>query len=133
MTTTRMKKIAAAPVTALCILSLGLSGCAATGEGFAPHVDRPGPNYNADLQACQAVAGQREIVNGDSVMDTGLGAAGGTAIGAIASGWSGAWIGALIGTGVGATAGIFSAKDDQKNIVIKCMKGRGYNVLDVTR
>lgn len=128
-----MKKFITTPVAALCIASLGLSGCAATGAGFAPHVDRPGPNYNADLEACQNVASQRGYVNGDSVLDTALGAAGGTTIGAIASGWSGAWIGALIGTGVGAVGGAVSAKDDQKNIVIRCMKGRGYNVLDSTR
>ena len=128
-----MQNMLKKPVAAICLLSLGLSGCAATGADFIPHVDRPGPNYNTDLQQCQNLAAQRSYVNGDSVMDTALGAAGGTTIGAIASGWSGAWIGALIGTGVGAVGGAFSAKDDQKQIVIKCMKGRGYAVLDSTQ
>ena len=124
-----MKKV----LYTLPLAALMLGGCAQTGAEFRPHVDRPSANYEADLQQCQDLAKQRGYLQGDSVGETMLGAAGGTAIGAIADGWSGAWIGALIGTGVGAVDGAYQAKDDRKNIVIKCMKGRGYNVVDRER
>lgn len=123
-------------ISTICSLTFAgvlLAGCAGTGADFRPVVDKAPATYEQDLAQCQDLAKERKYFNMDGIMDTGLGAAGGTAIGAIADGWTGAWIGALIGTGVGFTDHIFQTKDDRKNIVIKCMKNRGYNVLDSMR
>ncbi len=107
-----------------------LSACAGTGAEYRPVVDRPGPNYEADLADCQKLATQRDYVNGDSATDTAVGAGGGAVLGLLTNSWAGAGVGALVGGAGGATVGGLGAKDDRKSIVIKCMQGRGYKVLN---
>jgi len=115
------------PLFAICAL---LAACAGTGADYRPVVDRPGPNFENDLHDCQQLATQRDYVNGDSATTTAVGAGGGAVLGLLTNSWTGAGVGALVGGAGGATVGGLDAKNDRKSIVIKCMQGRGYNVLN---
>ena len=124
------------PVAALLIAAIAigpLGGCATnrgTGAAYNPIVDRPGPNYAADLAECQAHA--------TKVMSAADGAAAGAVAGAIfgalmmaAAGGggrdqkAGAWIGALSG----GTSAAAEAEGGQRGIITRCLAGRGYQVL----
>lgn len=113
----------------LCIATVLLTACAGTGAEYRPVVDRPGPNFETDLAQCQHLATQRDYVNGDSMTDTAVGAGIGGVVGILSNSWTGAAVGAAVGGAGGATVGGLEAKDDRKTIVVKCMQGRGYNVL----
>lgn len=112
--------------------TIALSGCFATGAQHRPIVDGGDlANYETDLAECQHVAEQREYVNEETKTDALIGAV----IGALAGiGESkedtigGAAVGALIGGGAQA----YQTIDERKKIVIRCMQGRGYNVVEST-
>lgn len=114
------------------LLTLSLSGCFSTGAQHRPIVDGGDlVNYDADLEQCQQAAEQHEYVN----EDTKTGALIGAVIGALAGigegkgeTLAGAAVGALIGGGSQA----YGAIDERKKIVIRCMQGRGYNVIEST-
>ncbi|MBI5277371.1 MAG: glycine zipper family protein [Burkholderiales bacterium] len=113
--------------------ALALAGCATTGANYRPIVDLRGSNpaaYETDLRECQAYATQT------------AGAGESAAAGAV----GGAILGALLGiaagygsrnyqhtAGVGAVAGAAGAaaqgEQNQRDIIRRCMSGRGYNVL----
>src|SRR6218665_137010 len=116
-------------ISTLAAVTLLLGACAGTGADYRPIVDKPGRNYNNDLAQCQRLAEQRDYVNGDSMTDTAVGAGVGGVIGILSNSWPGAAVGAGVGALGGATVGGLEAKNDRKNIVIRCMKGRGYTVL----
>jgi len=113
----------------IAVIALAVAGCANTGANYRPIVDRPGANYEADLAQCQQHAHQVAS------------AAESAAVGAIA----GAVIGALLGivgdnrgqrsalAGIGALSGAVGAgaqgETDQRNIIRRCLQGRGYAVL----
>ena len=111
-----------------------LSGCASmeNGANYRPIVDGGDlTHYEADLAACQQVATQREYLNDETKADAAIGAV----IGALAGsdGDRGDIIGgALVGGAVGAAGGAFQARTERKNIVINCMKQRGYNTVEST-
>lgn len=111
-------------------LLLLMAACANSGADTRPIVDRPGPNYEKDLAACQALAKQKDYASGETATNTAVGAG----LGALIGGVTGDWAGAGIGAGVGAAGGLGkSAIDTQNargNIVKRCMSGRGYNVVD---
>ncbi len=119
-------------VLTICLLSLTACGA---GSGYRPIVDGKNAKYESDLSACQGLAAQREYMNDDSKIETGLaagaGALGGAAIGA-GSGNTGE--GAIAGLVVGALAGAVGSsmkdKEEQKSIVINCMRGRGHKVIE---
>jgi outer membrane lipoprotein SlyB len=112
----------------LVITALALSACSAHPD---PIVDTTGVNmtvYAEDLEECKGFAGQ---------IDPGTGMAKGAAAGAA----TGAAIGAIsshrdIGesAGVGAVWGIsksgIKAANDKENVVKRCMRYRGYQVLN---
>jgi uncharacterized protein YcfJ len=120
----------------LCIMASAavlLAGCASapTGENYIPLVDvkaGEGQRFQQDLDDCQAYATQR----GD--------AASGAVAGAVAGALFGAVLGAIVGVsrnemaGVGAlTGGLQGAvhnEGGQRNIIRRCLTGRGYTVLD---
>lgn len=116
------------------LATASLGGCAGTGAEYRPIVDpatmNQGMNYEADLSACQQLAEQRDYANGDTGTSALVGAGIGTAIGALTGSWEGAGIGAVAGGGVGAGSGALSTKEERKRIVIRCMQGRGYQVLN---
>lgn len=118
---------------AVLALILALTGCATnrgTGANYNPIVDRPGPDYVSDLDACQAHA--------TKVMSAADGAVAGAVAGAVfgalfmaalggggADQKAGAWMGALSG----GTRAAADAEGGQRGIITRCLTGRGYNVL----
>jgi outer membrane lipoprotein SlyB len=112
----------------LVITALALSACSAHPD---PIVDTTGVNmtvYAEDLEECKSFAGQ---------IDPGTGMAKGAAAGAA----TGAAIGAIsshrdIGesAGIGAVWGVsksgIKAANDKENVVKRCMRYRGYQVLN---
>lgn len=114
-------------------IAVFISGCASapTGENYIPLVDvraGEGHRFQQDLNDCQAYAAQR----GD--------AASGAVAGAVAGALFGAVLGAIVGVsrnelaGVGAlTGGLQGAahnEGSQRDIIRRCLTGRGYTVLD---
>lgn len=97
-----------------------------------------GENYSFDVAQCQAQAAEmaQDRAGGEVVGSALVGAALGAAIGAAAGAPSGnAAAGAAIGAGAGAVAGTARGAHaaghvgSHPQVVINCMRGRGYNVL----
>ena len=114
-------------ITVLCPLAIALfTACAAHPD---PIIDERGVNmasYRADLQECESYADPISVGEGAA-----KGAAGGAAVGA-ATGviggdvYSGAGYGAIFG----ATRYGNEADRDKRNVVKRCLRGRGYQVLN---
>ncbi len=110
---------------------LGLGACTNVGANYQPIVDGPvGPNYQADLAQCQAVARQQATVDGNTAGAAAIGAAGAAGTKAIIDD-SASDLGraAVAGALVGAGASAISNTQKQEVIVRNCMRGRGYNVV----
>ena len=121
-------------VSTLTLVCLGmmLSACASGGAGHTPIIDAPKtPQYYADLDACRVLASQRKLLNGDTQTAAVVGAAGGALIRGISDRDSFEEVlgGAAIGGALGGGAGALSAYGEQKDILLRCMAGRGYRVL----
>ena len=112
----------------LVLFSLALTACAGTGADYTPIIDRPGPNYSMDLHDCQSLAQQRSYWNGDTMLSTGIGVVVGALAGATENHET-AIAGAVAGGAIGAGGEALETKDERKEIVRKCMKNRGYNVV----
>ena len=125
---TERKTKAVAAVLAVALLA----GCATApgGANYAPMVDtghRIG-DYNADLAECQTYAA--------SGAGSGDGAAAGAVGGAVVMGLLSAILGggghgrwAAVGAVTGALQGAAAGEANQRAVVVRCMQGRGYNVL----
>lgn len=102
------------------------------GSGHRPIVDGGDlSNYEVDLTECQAVAEQREYMNDETKSDAAIGATIGALAGA--GGDRGDIIGgALVGAVVGAGGKAYDTRTERKNIVINCMRNRGYNTVEST-
>lgn len=107
-------------------------GCATTGANYRPIVDTRGVNpyrYETDLRECQGYATQVAGA-GDSAV---AGAAAGALLGAALAAAGGRHYDRAGSARVGAVAGAVSAasqgEESQRNIVRRCMAGRGYSVL----
>lgn len=108
------------------------SGCA--GANYRPVVDTQGVDparYALDLQECQQFATQRA----DAAQGALIGAAFLGALGAVLSHNNG--LGRYNRNAVvadsatmGAVAGVAGAEMTQRNIIIRCLAGRGYRVLE---
>ena len=113
----------------LLIVAALLGGCATQGAGrnYAPLVDRPGPNFSSDLFDCQQHAARLQDSGEGALGGAFAGAALGAAFMAILGGnaGEGAAFGALSGAGSGAVA----AETAQRNVIAKCLEGRGHRVL----
>ena len=108
-----------------------LSSCVGTGSDYNPIVDGKGPNYYNDLAECKTLSKERSYIDGNS----GIAAGGTAALGAVAGALVGgniqsAAVGAGIGAGAGLGASAIENHQSKQYIIKKCMKGRGYNVLD---
>lgn len=113
-----------------------LSACASSGGytdmGYRPVVDlQPGQtNYQQDLDDCARYAQQRQ--------GAGQSAAAGAVAGAIVGGLLGALFGdsrlagqmAVVGAVSTAPGAAATAEGTQRDIVRRCLAGRGYRVLD---
>lgn len=124
-----MKAIA---IIAACALATGCATTGYTDMGYAPIVDMAGvqgSTYQADLDDCQQYAQQRAGAGTGAVAGAVAGAVFGLLLNAAIGGGyrsSLAGVGALSGAASGATAG----EGTQRDIIRRCLSGRGYRVLD---
>ncbi len=118
-------------IVALTCGSLVLGGCAGTASGYRPIVDGyEDEAYHADLADCQALAKTKRYDNGDTKTAALAGAVVGGAVGAIEDdSVEGAIVGALLGGLIGGASGAADTRTDRKDIVIRCMAGRGHAVV----
>lgn len=115
-------------------LAFALAGCAThnTGANYRPVIDRKGVDHarlDADLQECQHYA--TEVAS--AAEQAAAGAVAGALFGAVLAAAAGSSYSrnqhAAVGGVTGAAAGAVSGEKDQRNIIRRCMNGRGYNVL----
>ncbi len=116
---------------AIACTGLVLSGCANTASGYRPIVDGYQDEvYHADLADCQALAKTKRYDNGETKTAALAGAVLGGAVGAIEDdSVEGAIAGVLLGGLIGAAGGAADTRTDRKDIVIRCMDGRGHAVV----
>jgi len=110
---------------------LAVGACTNVGANYQPIVDGPvGPNYNADLAQCQALARQQGVVDSNTAGAAAIGAVGAAGVTAIIDN-SASDLGraAAAGALVGAGASAVNNTQNQEVIVRNCMRGRGYNVV----
>ena len=119
--------------TAIILSAAILAGCANTGAQYQPLVDgrTQGANYSQDLADCQQYATQRAGAADGAVAGAVFGALIGVALLAVGGGRGGwgnevAAVGAVAGGLQGAAAG----EGTQRDIIKRCMAGRGYGVLN---
>lgn len=118
---------------ATAIGALAITGCANTGATYDPIADGPvSVSYAADLESCQQLATERRYINDDAktnaVIGAGLGALAGIADDDV-SDTEGAIAGAVVGALAGGGVGIVETREQRRQIVIECMKGRGHRVV----
>ena len=113
-------------VTLIAVSIAGLAGCASHPD---PIIDTKGVDpvaMEADWQDCEAYADQVVVAKG-----TAKGAAGGAVVGAAAGAISGdADEGAGYGAIWGATRSGLSGNREKQGVFKRCMRGRGYRVLN---
>ena len=109
-----------------------LAGCATTGANYRPIVDTKNIDFNkyeSDLRDCQSFATQTASAGQSAAAGAVAGAVLGAALAAAAGSrydrTSTARVGALSGA-VGAGA---EGERNQRNIINRCLAGRGYSVL----
>lgn len=114
---------------ALIIVAM-ITGCGATASSYEPVVDGPkNQRYHNDLAACSSLAEQRSYTNDDVKSEALLGAGLGALFGALEDGGEGAVAGAVIGGAAGGGSRAWDTRNEQKQIVIQCMRNRGHNVV----
>ncbi len=126
-----MKKAIAKVVTGLLLVSI-ISGCANTGAAYRPVVDTKSVDlnrYEADLGECQQYANQTAGA-GESAA---AGAAAGAVFGALLAAAAGGGTSRKSSAGVGAVSAAAGAgaqgENNQRNVIRRCLAGRGYKVL----
>lgn len=107
---------------------LALFGCA--GAAYRPIVDTQGVDFNryeSDLQQCQQYAKQTN----DAASTAAVGATAGAVLGSVMAGIVGSdrSASAKVGAIEGAIAGGATGETNQRNIIRRCLSGRGYKVL----
>lgn len=105
-----------------------LAGCA--GPTYRPIIDTQGVDlnrYEADLRDCQAFSTQ----TADAGKSAAVGAAAGAVLGSVLAGVSGdnRKSSAELGAIAGAISGGAGGETNQRNIIRRCLAGRGYRVL----
>ena len=114
--------------------SLIFSGCSSlhAGAKHLPIVDGGDlTHYETDLAQCQQVAKQREFINDETKQEAVIGALFGAVLG-LGGDKEDIIGGAVAGATIGAADGAFDARTERKNIVINCMRNRGYNTVEST-
>lgn len=115
---------------AFVVVSVG--GCATGGANYRPVVDNKGVDlnrYEVDLRECQTYATQTAGA-GESAA---AGAAAGAVLGAVLAAAAGRGYSRSSTARVGAVTGAVGAgaegENNQRNIIRRCLAGRGYKVL----
>lgn len=108
-----------------------LAACANTGSNYMPVIDGAvGPNFSADLAACQNIAASQGALGNDAGVRTVAGAgaaAAGTAI--ISNTGNNVRDAAAVGAIAGITSAAVAQNQRKEQIIRQCMRGRGYNVV----
>jgi outer membrane lipoprotein SlyB len=111
------------------IISINLTGCGHSAGKYEPITDgEKNLSYYDDLGQCQKVAEQRSYLNDDVKSSALAGAAIGGLLGVADSGGD-ALAGAVVGAVAGAAGESWETREDRKDIVTECMKGRGHKVV----
>lgn len=135
------KQIMRSMLVILVLSSLIITGCAG-----GPNIGNYEPvvmnnnidisQYQQDLQECRQYAYKRPSMGEGDTQGAVTAGAGGAAMGALVSvitgshrAGSNALLGGVIGLVGGAVKGAAVAHQRQKVIIIRCMEGKGYNVL----
>ncbi len=107
-----------------------LSGCGSTAARYQPIVDQPNQKYATDLHECQQLAETRSYTNDDVKTAAAVGAVAGALIGGLSDdgGWDEALGGAVIGGAIGGGGEAWDMREERKNIVIQCLRGRGHSI-----
>ena len=113
------------------LAACALAACANSGANYVPVIDGPvGPNYGADLAACQSLAASQPAIDGSTAgaAATGAGVAAASSV-IINDNSDNLGEAAAVGALVGATGNAIQ-KNQQKEVIVRnCMRGRGYNVV----
>ena len=105
-----------------------MAACADSGANYQPILDgTPTPAYQADLDACQALARNQTQFDEDTIAATVLGAGVGAALGEADNG--DAWGGAIAGALAGGVSSAVDASERRESIVVECLRGRGHRVV----
>jgi outer membrane lipoprotein SlyB len=115
----------------LAISALLLAGCANTGANYRPIIDSKNVDlnrYEADLVECQHYAEQKGGAGEKAAIGAGAGAVLGGVLAAVGNGDKGS--ASRVGGVMGAVSGATSGDQSQRNIIKRCLVGRGYKVLD---
>lgn len=111
---------------------LPLSACAGGGAAYQPIIDGPqNAKFQQDIAQCQALAEQLSYNNSDVKTGAAAGAAVGAVAGLLRRGNSNSdpLIGAAVGGAYGGGGAALVTRAERKNIVKRCMSGRGHRVL----
>jgi uncharacterized lipoprotein YajG len=114
----------------LLLTSFSLTACQSLEDD--PIVDPRGVNmaqYQRDLAACRAIAGQVEVGK-DTAGGSVAGAAAGAVIGAIVGDSDTAQRGAGVGAVLGGSRAAVRSLREQERVLRRCLHGRGYRVLN---
>jgi outer membrane lipoprotein SlyB len=111
--------------------SLLLASCANTGANYRPIIDTKNVDlnrYEADLSECQKYAEQKGGAGEKALVGADAGAVLGGVLAAVSNGDKGS--GSRVGGVMGAVTGASSGAQSQRAIIMRCLSGRGYKVLD---
>ncbi len=117
-------------ISALFVIG-ALAACSNSGANYQPVIDGPvGPNYGADLAACQGIAASQPVADGSTAGAAAIGA-GVAATSSVIFNDNGDNLGeaAAVGALVGATGDALQKNQQKETIIRNCMRGRGYNVV----
>ena len=126
-----MNKVLVKSVAVLLLVSM-ISGCANTGANYRPVVDTKGVDlnaYEADLIECQQFAKQTAGAGESAAAGAAAGAVFGALLAAAAGGGSSRRSTAGVGAVSGAAGAGAQGETNQRNVIRRCLGGRGYKVL----
>lgn len=109
-----------------------LVGCATSGANYRPIVDSRGVDsarYESDLRECQTYATQTASAGESAAAGAIVGALFGAVLAAAAGSRYDRAATARVGAVTGAVGAGAEGETNQRNIIRRCLSGRGYNVL----
>lgn len=109
-----------------------ISGCANTGAAYRPVVDTKGVDlnrYEADLGECQQFANQTASAGQAAAAGAAAGAVFGALLAAAAGGGNSKKSTAGVGALTGAAGAAGQGETNQRDVIRRCLAGRGYKVL----
>ena len=115
-------------ILGMSVLVFAVSACTTTDEIIIDEQRSNMANYERDLEQCESYA-EGVPVGEKAARGAGSGAVVGGAIGAVSS-RSDAGEGAAIGAITGGAAGINQGQREKVQVVKRCLRGRGYAVLN---